>query len=221
MHPNVKQYIDQFERDAVLAGSYRSKLGSAETAFLDLVWGPAFHYDFFGLKAEYPFKDYKGGQRFADFVYIRYGMKLVVEIDGYTTHARDLSPGAFDDHLQRQNDLILSGWLVLRFSANQVTSRPQVCERQLKQAIGHLWTETNIAMSTERANVWALRKAQLLQLGRYGEGYLSASDVTASLKVSRRTAAIWLKRLAAEGCISPVQAGQQRVTRYRLAQGLD
>lgn len=217
MHPNVTQYIDQYEREAVFSGTYRSRLGPSETAFLDQVWGPAFHYDFLGLKAEYPFKDFKGGQRFADFVYLRNGMKLVVEIDGYTTHARDLSPGAFDDHLQRQNDLILSGWLVLRFSANQVTNRPQVCQRQLKQAIGHWWSEANLASSTRRGDVWLIRKEHLLQIARHGEGYLCASDVAGALKISRRTAAAWLKRLASEGSLTPVLAGQRRVTRYRLA----
>lgn len=216
MHPNVKQFIDLFEREALLTGSYRSKLGTAETIFLDQVWGPAFHYDFYGLKAEHPFKDFKGGQRFADFVYVRSGMKLIVEIDGFTTHARDLSPAAFDDHLQRQNDLILAGWLLLRFSANQVTNRSQVCQRQLKQAIGHWWSEANIAMSSERRDVWTLRKAHLLQIARHREGYIAAADVSAALNISRRTAAAWLKRLASEGGISPVRAGQQRITRYRI-----
>jgi very-short-patch-repair endonuclease len=136
MHPDLFKFIEQFEREAVEKGLYRSKVGEAELTFLNEVWGPAFHYNFEGLKVEYPLKDFKGGQRFADFVFIKNGAKILFEIDGFTTHARNISPGEFDDHLRRQNDLILSGWLVLRFSANQVQKQPQVCQRQLKQAFG-------------------------------------------------------------------------------------
>ncbi|MFD0693748.1 hypothetical protein ACFQZT_06550 [Paenibacillus sp. GCM10027628] len=56
MNTFVKQFVEQFQREALQSGSFRAKLGKAETAFLEHVWGPAFQYDFTGLKAEYRLK---------------------------------------------------------------------------------------------------------------------------------------------------------------------
>lgn len=124
MHDSLARFIEEFHRDAALNGKYRNKIGEIELLFLELVWGVAFNFNFDGLKVEHPFLDFKGGQRFADFVYVKNGIRLAIEIDGFTTHARDLSPGEFNDHLLRQNDLVLSGWMVLRFSAWQVEHQP-------------------------------------------------------------------------------------------------
>ena len=182
MHPNLKKFVADFEREAALAGSFRKKLGSGELRFLENVWGPAFDDDYTGLKAEYPFKDAKGGQRFADFVYVRQGMKLVVEIDGFTTHHRDIAPGEFDDHLARQNDLVLAGWLVLRFSLRQIERRPSVCMRQLKQAIGHLWSLT-VNRYTAGETRWHNRRQAIVQLAMHGGGTIRAADIAAAFGI--------------------------------------
>jgi very-short-patch-repair endonuclease len=213
MNSFVQQFVEQFERDAALAGTFRAKLGKAEIAFLEQVWGPAFQYDFAGLKAEYPFKDFKGGQRYADFVYIRGGMKLVIEIDGFSTHARDVSPSEFEDHLMRQNDLILSGWLLLRFSANQVFQRPLVCQRQVKQAIGHWWSVAQVGTAGVRSDMWRMRAYQIMQIARQQGGKIRAADLTALLGAHPRAATKWLKKLAQEGALLPEKM-QQRTTRY-------
>lgn len=143
MHPAIARFVEQFEEEALSSGSYRNKLGKYEMLFLENVFGPVFQFQFAGLKAEYPIRDFKGGDRFIDFVYLRNGIRLMIEIDGYTTHARNISPGDFDDHLMRQNDMILAGWMVLRFSASQVEKKSYICRRQLVQALGHWWTIVN------------------------------------------------------------------------------
>ncbi len=169
MHPNLRKFIADFEREAALSGSYRRKLGGGEILFLEAVWGPGFNYDYTGLKPEFPFKDSKGGKRFADFVYVRRGMRLTVEVDGFTTHLSDISPAEFDDHLTRQNDLVLSGWTVLRFSTRQLERNPAACIRQLKQALGHLWSA---AMSKHAAgeSVWLSRREEIIQLAMHRDG---------------------------------------------------
>ncbi|WP_052487061.1 hypothetical protein [Gordoniibacillus kamchatkensis] len=215
MNVLVQQFVTQFERDAALNGSFRAKLGKSELAFLEQVWGPAFQYDFAGLKAEYPFKDFKGGQRFADFVYIRNGMKLVIEIDGFTTHARDITPGDFDDHLMRQNDLVLSGWLLLRFSASQVLQRPLVCQRQLKQAIGHWWSLAQTAAGGAFDDVWQRRLQQVTRIALQQGGSVRPADLTSGLGTHPRTAAKWLKRFELAGALQPAKQ-QKRTTRYVL-----
>jgi hypothetical protein len=212
------RFIEQFEREAAHGGLYRRNLGKAELSFLENVWGPSFQYHYEGLKAEYPLKDFKGGQRFADFVYVKDGMKLLLEIDGFTTHARDISPGEFDDHLMRQNDLILSGWLVLRFSANQVEKRPHICQRQLKQAFGHWWSMSLSSLPADESGVWHLRKAALVQMAVRNRDVLKPADVAKQFNVSGRTAAIWLRRFEQEGLFTAV-SGKSRVTAYALTGG--
>ena len=215
MHHQLQAFIEQFEREALLNGSYRRKLGKAEISFLEKVWGPAFQYNFEGLKAEYPFKDAKGGQRFADFVYVRNGIRLLIEIDDFTSHAREISPGDFDDHLSRQNDMILSGWLVLRFSGRQVEKRPQICQRQLKQAVGHWWSLTQGNHSLNEREKWSLRTRRIVQIAAQRNGTVKPAEVAADFGVSNRSAAMWMKRLSEEGVFES-QKEQLRTRHYRL-----
>jgi hypothetical protein len=180
MHPEVVRFIAMFEQEAVRKGLYRKQLGKSELLFLDLVIGPALQYDFTGLSAEYPLKDFKGGDRFIDFVLIKEGMRIIYEIDGFTTHARDISPGEFDDHLRRQNELILSGWFILRFSTNQVERRAEYCQKQILQAIGHWWSLSH-ALDSRGAYSWTERKKRIIQLALRNKGTIRAKDVEVEL----------------------------------------
>ncbi|NIK77994.1 very-short-patch-repair endonuclease [Paenibacillus castaneae] len=216
MHPNLISFIERFEREAALSSSYRSKLDISSISFLEQVWGPAFDHNYDGLRAEHPFVDHKGGQRFADFVYIKNGMRLVVEIDGFTTHARNISPAEFNDHLIRQNDLVLSGWIVLRFSAWQVKNHSQKCMFQLKQAIGHWWALTYSGESTKPTKLWEIRKQLLIQLAMRRDGKLKPSEVAREFQISNRTAIDWLQRFEQEGILRG-QASKHRTTSYLLS----
>ncbi|MDF2652542.1 MAG: hypothetical protein K0Q73_8347 [Paenibacillus sp.] len=220
IHPNLHAFIEKFEREAVLKGLYRNKLGTTEYNFLLKVWGPAFQHNFDGLHAEYPLKDFKGGVRFADFVYIRNGIKLLIEIDGFTTHARNISPGDFDDHLARQNDLILSGWLILRFSANQAEKDPYICQRQIKQAIGHWWSLTQGTLTADDTNIWMLRKQYLIHLAHRHNGRIRPADVSEAFRISSATSSSWLKRFTEEGHFQPIKQAA-RVTHYALIDYID
>lgn len=215
MHPNLLRFIESFNREAALSGTYRNKLDKSSLAFLEYVWGPSFDYNYDGLRAEHPFEDHKGGQRFADFVFIKNGMRLVIEIDGFTTHARDISPAEFNDHLIRQNDLVLSGWIILRFSAWQVTNHSQRCMFQLKQAIGHWWSIAYSADSSKQAKLWDIRKQLLIQMAMRRDGKLKPSEVAKEFQISNRTAIDWLQRYEQEGVLKS-QPAKQRTTAYLL-----
>jgi very-short-patch-repair endonuclease len=215
MHSEVERFITAFEQDAIRTGNYRKQLGKYERIFLEEVWGPAFQYNFEGLQAEYPLKDFKGGDRFVDFVYLKSGMRLIFEIDGFTTHARDISPGDFDDHLLRQNDLILSGWLLLRFSANQVERRSTQCQKQILQLIGHWWSLTQNA-ANQGAYTWSERRKQIIQLALRKEGAIRAKDVKEAFNLNQRTALNWLMRLVRENVFTEVKPNE-RIIGFRIA----
>lgn len=217
MHIEVERYAERYAEHAKRGVTYRKELGKAEKLFLENVWGPVFDYRFDGLQAEYPFKDFKGGDRFIDFVYMKEGMKLLVEIDGFTTHARDFSPAEFNDHLMRQNDLILAGWLVLRFSAYQVEKRPELCQKQLMQAIGYLWAVSDYNMrAVGKESLWNARRQAVLRLAHHQGGDVNSGDVAKAFGVNRRTALKWLQRMASHGDLEAIRP-HIRIVGFRIA----
>ncbi|WP_308638331.1 hypothetical protein [Paenibacillus silvisoli] len=109
--------------------------GHAERMFLQQIWYPAFrHFD--GLHAEYEIADFKDGSRYLDFAFVREPIKLAIEIDGYDTHLGKANRWQFSDNLMRQNHLVIDGWHILRFSYDDITSRPRMCEQLLQQYMG-------------------------------------------------------------------------------------
>lgn len=215
MQYSLNDFIQKFEREAAIKGYYRNKLGKMELIFLERVWGPAFDYCYDDLQAEHPFRDYKGGQRFADFVYVKNGVRLVIEIDGFTTHARDITSGEFNDHLSRQNDLILSGWLLLRFSAWQVEYQSERCQGQLMQAIGFLWSRAYGIDSAQPNQLWEIKKKLIVQMSMRRDGKIKPDEVAKHFSISPRTAINWLHRLRDEGILQ-CKADAKRVSYYSL-----
>lgn len=55
-----------------------------------------------------------------DFAYP--AQRVAIEVDGYESHS---SLDAFRRDRVRQNDLVEAGWLVLRFTWDEVTERPE------------------------------------------------------------------------------------------------
>jgi very-short-patch-repair endonuclease len=57
---------------------------------------------------------------------------LAIEGDGFGVHGgRD----AFEDDRERQNDIVLSGWRILRFTWRQICSRPDWVTGQIRRAL--------------------------------------------------------------------------------------
>ena len=63
------------------------------------------------------------------------GRRLAIEFDGFHAHARELDPDAFNRQLRRQNELILAGWQVLRFSYYQLIQETEWCRQVLQAAL--------------------------------------------------------------------------------------
>jgi hypothetical protein len=215
MHPAIIRFEERFRREAKERGSYRSQLGPLELAFLERVWGPAFEYDFSGLTAEYPFKDFKSGDRFIDFRFNDGVRKTMIELDGFTTHARNISPGEFDDHLERQNDLLLQGWFLLRFSRSMVMNKAEVCQRQLMHAMGKWHYLRGGSVVWREDEKWSNRRAMVLRTAIRCGGSVRPIDVALALGISRQTAVLWLRRFVMEGTFV-AGVGNGRVNRYFL-----
>lgn len=214
MHPEISKVVKRLEENAMKAGSYRTKLGKNELIFLEMVMGPVLQYNFDDLEAEYPLKDFKGGDRFVDFIYSKGGMHLALEIDGFTTHARDISPGDFSDHLMRQNDLILQGWMILRFSTHLIEKQPTICQRQIMQAIGHWWTLTH-NYSFQENDVWQFRTQQLIQFALSQNGLVRNIEIARYFGIPVRTARDWVARFVSADVLIPIRPNK-RIISYQL-----
>ncbi len=70
---------------------------------------------------QYPFIDSEGKSRRIDFALIKDNIKIALEVNGETYHAEGVIPNEmFDDNLQRQNEILNAGWILQRFSYNQL-----------------------------------------------------------------------------------------------------
>ena len=63
------------------------------------------------------------------------GRRLAIEFDGFRAHAKNIDPETFNKQLRRQNELILAGWQVLRFSYYQLIQETDWCRQVLRTAI--------------------------------------------------------------------------------------
>lgn len=77
------------------------------------------------------------GARKIDFAAITSdGTRIAIELDGYTAHATNLDRKQFDLQLKRQNELVLQGWRVLRFSFDQCVYGANYCAESIKALLG-------------------------------------------------------------------------------------
>ncbi len=85
---------------------------------------------------QHSFTDEGGRARRIDFAILTAKSRIAVELDGYRYHAEGaVTREQFADGLQRQNDLILAGWTVLRFSWDQICGEPDRCRATLRRAV--------------------------------------------------------------------------------------
>ncbi|OZD70935.1 hypothetical protein CH263_05825 [Rhodococcus sp. 06-1059B-a] len=80
-----------------------------------------------GLRLE---TNYWVGRYLCDFVDV--WAMVIVEVDGREFHS---APDVFSRDRRRQNDLVLEGWLVLRFSAVDVLSNPEAVGRRIVEVV--------------------------------------------------------------------------------------
>lgn len=184
-------------------------LGHAEYTFVSRLWWPAFG-NLDHLHAEFEVHDFKDGVRYLDFAFILPGLKLCIEIDGFSTHGRNLTRWQFDDQLDRQNDLILDDWKILRFSYDRIKENPRYCQQKLLQALGR----------------WGARKPELdlkdpidlsiVNLMSLRGCAMSPTEISKELGWRNNTIAIHLKQLSQKHLVVPAKTNAKRTTRYVL-----
>jgi very-short-patch-repair endonuclease len=180
----------------------------AEMLFLKQVWWPLF-YQFKFLHPEYEVDDYKDGKRYLDFAYIRPGIRICLEVDGYGPHLKNISRWQFSDNLERQNQLVIDRWTVIRFSFDQVKENPRRCQQVVQQVIGR-WLGDEL----DQTSLSFLEKEVLRLVIRKGED-ISPTEVEKYLKLSDKTVKKILSQLVEKKMLTPA-SGTKRIRSYRL-----
>jgi len=172
------------------------------------VWWPLF-FHFKYLHPEYEVDDFKDGKRYLDFAYIRPGIRICLEIDGYGPHFKNISRWQFSDNLERQNQLMIDGWTVIRFSYDQVKEKPRRCQQIVQQVIGQ-WLGDEL----DPTSLSIVEKEVLRLVVRKGEA-ISPKEDEKYLKLSAKTVKKVLYQLVEKKMLIPA-SGIKRVHSYRL-----
>jgi very-short-patch-repair endonuclease len=182
----------------------------AERLFMKDVWWPSFHH-FRYLHPEYEVNDFKDGKRYLDFAYIRPTIRICFEIDGYGPHLQNISRWQFIDNLERQNQLVIDGWTVIRFSYDQVKDNPRRCQQIVQQVIGR-WLGDEL----DKTTLSIVEKEVLRIAVRKGEA-ITPIEVEKHLKLSGKTVKKILYQLVDKKMLVPA-SGSVRVRAYRLGE---
>ena len=104
----------------------------SEKLFVDEFLYPLLGSKIEGIKPQYPFLDRTGKTRRIDFAYHSAKAAIALEVNGESYHAEGIIPNElFDDNLFRQNEILRSGYVLMRFSYSQLQSpqwRPLILE---------------------------------------------------------------------------------------------
>ncbi|WP_205699931.1 DNA-binding response regulator [Cohnella luojiensis] len=180
-----------------------------EKMLLEKVWWPAFQ-NFDGLHPEYEVSDFKDGNRFLDFAFLSGNIMLNIELDGYNSHAKEISRTKFSDNLMRQNHLILDGWKVIRFSYDDVNDRPRMCQQILLQFIGR-WVNHR---QVDQLSDLSAEERDILRLGLRKANKLYVSDVCLHLKIGDKKARKLLHRLLDQQFLLPPNERSKQIKYY-------
>lgn len=180
----------------------------AEMLFLKQVWWPLF-YHFKYLHPEYEIDDFKDGKRYLDFAYIRPAIRICFEVDGYGPHQKNISRWQFSDNLERQNQLVIDGWIVIRFSYDQVKEKPRRCQQIVQQVMGQ-WLgdeldHTSLSFHEREVVRLAIRKGEAI----------TPIEVERYMELSDKTVKKVLSQLVEKKMLIP-SSGTKRIRSYRL-----
>ncbi|MCM3628758.1 endonuclease domain-containing protein [Paenibacillus glycanilyticus] len=149
--------------------------------------------------------DFRDGTRYLDFAYLKYPLKLNIEIDGYGSHSSQASRSHFSDDRIRQNHLIIDGWRVLRFSYDDVNEKPRMCEQIVQQFMSTWLNQHDGERSAKR-----IIQQEILQLVLRSEKPIRSREVSSHLCIHIDTARRLLREMVKENILLPGGAGTLR-----------
>ncbi|WP_410770389.1 hypothetical protein [Fontibacillus sp. BL9] len=183
----------------------------AEKLFLRNVWWPL-RGNLEHLHPEYEVSDWRGRPYFADFAWLPGYVKLMIEIKGYASHARDMDRQKFSNELNRETFLYAMGCNVISFAYDDVEQQPELCITLLRLAMSRYQAE----LAPSSRAIFA--EKELIRLAVQMGGQIRPKDAELHFGVDHRTAVQMLRKLCDKGWLLPSSRGTgQRLVRYELA----
>lgn len=87
------------------------------------------------LHPEYEFIGSDGSRYFIDTALIRRPRPTAIESDSFSSHARDIDRAQFSRGLDRQNEMVLADWNILRFSVDKLKDNPHACQNAIRRML--------------------------------------------------------------------------------------
>lgn len=108
--------------------------GYGEKLLIQQAWWPVVG-NLDSLSPEYEVLGIDGKHYFIDLAYLRLPQPTGMESDSYGSHARDLDRDEFARGLDRQNEIMLQNWHVLRFSTDKLKENPMACQQTISRML--------------------------------------------------------------------------------------
>jgi len=185
--------------------------GHAEKLFLQSVWFPLFG-NFEHLHPEYEILDWRGRSYFADFVWSKNGIKILIEIKGFATHVRDMDRQKYSNELNRETFLTAMGYSVISFSYDNVEQQPELSISLLRMVLSRFQANA-VSLSRPLAD-----EKEVLRLAFQLSRAIRVKDIMNHFQVADKTARLLLKRLCDKGHLRSCRTEKtQRVHHYELS----
>lgn len=186
------------------------KHGYGEKLLLQQAWWPVVG-NFDRLYPEYEFVDGEGKYYYFDFAYVADPRPTALESDGFGAHARDLDRDLFTWGLDRQNEMVLAEWNVLRFSHDKLKADPLACQHKIRRLFSVYYVADDLQLSMN------LYQRELIRhLRRTGVSFTMA-EACSILDKGETFTRSQLRPLVDLGIIeSAIGSARERIHYYRL-----
>ncbi|TFE26925.1 DNA-binding response regulator [Cohnella luojiensis] len=186
--------------------------GHAEKLFLQEAWWPAVgNLDY--LFAEHEVANYRNSSYYLDLAYIRSPYKLDLEIDDFSSHAKNVTRRGFEYEKERQNQLIDEDWKVYRFSLDTLKERPLHCQQSVLRTLGRLYGGKSTAQTDSRL---PLKQREILRMSIRLERPITPIEVCVQLGIGNRLARMILHELVEKELLENGGGGSMRTRNYRI-----
>ncbi|HEX7056891.1 MAG TPA: transcriptional regulator [Bacilli bacterium] len=176
--------------------------------FLRSIWFPAIG-NLDHLYPEYEVRDFNNRCRYLDLAYLPGGAKGCIEIQDYSSHARDIETARFKDLCMKQALLGLDDWLFLPVAYLSIRENPGVCKQLVLAFVGKF-----LSIHVVAGLNWA--EAETLRFARRLMRDFAPRELSAHLLLSEHRTRIVLRSLLRKNLLV-VANGKQRYRTYRLS----
>ncbi len=187
-------------------------LTHASWEFLRLIWWP-FRGHFDDLIPEMMIHEFKGGVYYVDFVYVRGGVRIFLEIQGFGPHWKDITDERFALEKRRDLYMIALGNVVLNIAYKDIVERSDMILSLIKMVL------SRYEMLSDLTTLADIEERALLRFFVRQQGIARPVDVETSMQINHRTAKRLLNKACESGWLEAVGGPTgKRTATYRLVE---